>query len=92
MRGRNSDNERIRELLGWAPPCNLKDGLRKTYDWIKVELEKDAAAGIDSNFVSLLSVTHFYVAASCYASSSVVKQIMDDEHDCSTETHMQDIS
>ncbi len=32
--GRNSDNTRIRALLGWAPATRLRDGLEKTYAWI----------------------------------------------------------
>lgn len=36
VRGRNSDNQLIREQLGWAPSITLRDGLRITYDWIKV--------------------------------------------------------
>jgi GDP-D-mannose 3', 5'-epimerase len=34
VRGRNSDNTRIRELLGWAPSINLRAGLEPTYRWI----------------------------------------------------------
>lgn len=34
VRGRNSDNHLIREKLGWAPTCPLRDGLAKTYAWI----------------------------------------------------------
>ena len=33
--GRNSNNDRIREVLGWSPKYKLKDGLKITYDWIK---------------------------------------------------------
>ncbi len=35
VRGRNSDNTRINELLGWAPATSLNEGLMKTYDWIE---------------------------------------------------------
>ena len=34
VNGRNSDNTRIRELLGWEPGIRLRDGLEKTYAWI----------------------------------------------------------
>jgi nucleoside-diphosphate-sugar epimerase len=34
VNGRNSDNARIRALLGWAPSTRLRDGLEKTYAWI----------------------------------------------------------
>jgi nucleoside-diphosphate-sugar epimerase len=42
VRGRNSDNTRIREVLGWGPQIALKEGLVPTYRWIESEL---AAAG-----------------------------------------------
>jgi nucleoside-diphosphate-sugar epimerase len=34
VNGRNSDNTRIRSLLGWAPRIALREGLEKTYAWI----------------------------------------------------------
>lgn len=34
VRGRNSDNTRIKELMGWAPSIRLRDGLEQTYRWI----------------------------------------------------------
>jgi nucleoside-diphosphate-sugar epimerase len=34
VNGRNSDNTRIKELLGWAPGITLRTGLEKTYAWI----------------------------------------------------------
>jgi len=37
-RGRNSDNMRIRELLGWAPSISLETGLARTYEWIQEQL------------------------------------------------------
>jgi GDP-D-mannose 3',5'-epimerase len=47
VRGRNSDNTLIKEVLGWAPPTKLADGLKKTYEWIAGEVEKARAAGED---------------------------------------------
>ncbi len=38
VRGRNSDNELIRQELGWAPSASLRDGLAKTYPWIQAQL------------------------------------------------------
>jgi len=40
VRGRNSDNNLIKEKLGWAPSQPLKNGLEKTYFWIAGELKK----------------------------------------------------
>ncbi len=34
VNGRNSDNDRIKECLGWAPGIRLADGMEKTYRWI----------------------------------------------------------
>jgi GDP-D-mannose 3', 5'-epimerase len=40
VRGRNSDNNRLRGVLGWEPSILLKEGLRRTYPWIEEELRK----------------------------------------------------
>lgn len=34
VRGRNSDNTLILDLLGWAPSISLENGLEETYAWI----------------------------------------------------------
>lgn len=38
VRGRNSDNTRLRQVLGWEPQISLEEGLRRTYDWIENEV------------------------------------------------------
>ncbi len=38
VNGRNSDNAKILEYLGWEPSIRLIDGMRKTYDWIEKEM------------------------------------------------------
>jgi nucleoside-diphosphate-sugar epimerase len=38
VRGRNSDNTLVRELMGWEPTITLEDGLKKTFDWIYGEI------------------------------------------------------
>jgi GDP-D-mannose 3', 5'-epimerase len=35
VRGRNSDNTRLREVLGWEPGIDLEQGLEPTYRWIE---------------------------------------------------------
>lgn len=39
VRGRNSDNSRLRETLGWEPQILLSEGLVPTYQWIESELK-----------------------------------------------------
>jgi GDP-D-mannose 3',5'-epimerase len=38
VRGRNSDNTLIKKVLGWAPTITLREGLEKTYPWIKQQV------------------------------------------------------
>jgi len=51
VRGRNSDNNLIRQELGWSPKMRLREGLEKTYPWIESQLmnardsSKRASAG-----------------------------------------------
>jgi len=38
VRGRNSDNTRLQEVLGWTPEISLEEGLARTYRWIEGEI------------------------------------------------------
>ena len=40
VRGRNSNNDLIREKLGWDYEQTLEEGIRKTYNWIKEQIDK----------------------------------------------------
>ena len=41
VRGRNSNNDLIREKLGWDYEQTLEEGIRKTYEWIKWQVLKE---------------------------------------------------
>ena len=43
VRGRNSDNTRLREVLKWEPVISLEDGLARTYPWIEEQVKASAA-------------------------------------------------
>lgn len=49
VRGRNSDNTRLRQVLGWEPQISLEEGLARTYAWIEAQVRAKygvrAAAG-----------------------------------------------
>lgn len=36
--GRNGDNAHIQKVFGWEFPTRLRDGMEKTYQWIKAQL------------------------------------------------------
>lgn len=46
VRGRNSDNTKIKEVLDWAPSISLKEGMTITYNWIKEQVEKEKKKGV----------------------------------------------
>ena len=39
VRGRNSNNDLIREKLGWDYKMTLEDGIRRTYFWIEEQMK-----------------------------------------------------
>jgi nucleoside-diphosphate-sugar epimerase len=43
VRGRNSDNTRSKEVLGWTPSVSIADGMAETYRWIEAYMRKVGA-------------------------------------------------
>jgi nucleoside-diphosphate-sugar epimerase len=44
VRGRNSDNTRLRQVLHWEPEIALEEGLARTYTWIETQVQHSRAA------------------------------------------------
>lgn len=42
VRGRNSNNTRLREILGWEPSVPLERGLTSTFEWIADQIRSRA--------------------------------------------------
>lgn len=38
VRGRNSDNSRLRDVLGWEPSISLREGMEPTYRWVEKQV------------------------------------------------------
>jgi len=45
VRGRNSDNSRLRQVLKWEPEISLEEGLARTYAWIEDQVRQRLACG-----------------------------------------------
>jgi len=45
VRGRNSDNSRLCEVLGWEPRIALEEGLARTYAWVEDQVRCMLGAG-----------------------------------------------
>lgn len=45
VRGRNSDNTRLRDVLRWEPEISLEDGLARTYRWIEAQVAESLRSG-----------------------------------------------
>ena len=39
VRGRNSNNDVVRKMLGWDYSMTLEEGIRKTYEWIEEQIK-----------------------------------------------------
>jgi GDP-D-mannose 3',5'-epimerase len=45
VRGRNSDNTLLRQVLGWEPQISLEEGLARTYAWIEQQVAESGVGG-----------------------------------------------
>ena len=43
VRGRSSNNDLVKKVLNWSYNIKLKEGLKKTYDWISSEMSKEGS-------------------------------------------------
>jgi GDP-D-mannose 3', 5'-epimerase len=55
VRGRNSDNTRLREVLHWEPEISLEDGLAHTYTWIESQVKARLASQKETFPLSVIS-------------------------------------
>jgi len=49
VRGRNSDNSRLREVLHWEPGISLEEGFARTYAWIEDQVRQHLAANASTS-------------------------------------------
>ena len=53
VRGRNSDNTKLRATLDWEPSVSLEDGLARTYRWIESQLRLAKAPAPEGNTATM---------------------------------------
>lgn len=41
-KARSADYSKAKKVLGWEPKVNLEEGLKRQYDWVKAQIEKNA--------------------------------------------------
>jgi len=70
VRGRNSDNTLIKQVLGWAPQTTLKEGLGITYKWIEEQVGK---YGADTKALTTSTVVGQTMTDSCDMGSAAGK-------------------
>lgn len=48
VRGRNSDNTLLRQVLGWEPRISLEEGLARTYQWIEGQVREKSGLTLET--------------------------------------------
>jgi GDP-D-mannose 3',5'-epimerase len=56
VRGRNSDNDRLRKVLGWEPRMTLEEGMAVTYQWIREQLRNEGRLPLAKSHGSVGSI------------------------------------
>ncbi|HJY84347.1 MAG TPA: NAD-dependent epimerase/dehydratase family protein [Candidatus Binatia bacterium] len=51
VRGRNSDNMRLRRVLSWEPEISLEEGLVRTYAWVESQVQKRLECTADAKII-----------------------------------------
>lgn len=41
-KARSADYSKAKKVLGWEPKVNLEEGLKRQYDWVKAQIQKNA--------------------------------------------------
>ncbi len=58
VRGRNSDNTRLREVLNWEPEISLEEGLARTYAGMETQVQKKMDLGVNEKEGSPVGANH----------------------------------
>lgn len=58
VRGRNSDNTRLRQVLGWEAEISLEEGLAYTYAWIETQVRRKHGFGVSEGEGPLAETHH----------------------------------
>ena len=72
VRGRNSDNSRLRAVLGWEPAVPLREGIERTYQWVEKQVAAGAAA--PASAVSLAAAGNGAAAAAAKRSPELARR------------------
>ena len=46
VRGRNSNNDLVRQKLGWDYSMTLEEGIKETYEWVRWQVSKQIYAEV----------------------------------------------
>lgn len=53
VRGRNSDNTKLRQVLDWTPTIDLEEGIAETYGWVEAQVLQASAKSADEKVASV---------------------------------------
>merc|ERR1719311_1500423 len=76
VRGRNSDNTLIKQVLGWAPTTPLKEGLGYTHAWISKQIEEYVKSGGKISDLTQSKIVQQTMSEKCDMSSSDEKKAL----------------